>query len=945
MRSFFAPAVSGALLVGLLAAVAPASADVADVDVTGDLAAALDLPTGVSVSPASTSSAMVGVATRSFNDFPRAGGAGSYAVLSTGRATDLFNEDIPGAQPSTSFGGAPDRAAVSVTVPQGTTTSSGAAAKCLLVDVSMGTEERVHYFTQDIPGDNLSLKLNGVATEYAMHTGPRWFSQVTAPQQPVRYTVNAVQYWHGIDEEFERQPDDSAEPLLPDVTPFDHFTSVDTLEVPLSVNNGASEVTDDVVTLSVQDENNNSLDTVMLVDRVRLAPQCSTDSSAATGLFASRNFEITGHRGVNNTLTIDLIPETDQVERYDAADNGWFPTGEVDLRFRWYRSKNSCTSSDMADWLAINDADRQSFTPSIAEKGKCVLALVTGLKDGYRSETFPSPASTQWKATLPIQDGVFTNVDAPSISKAGDISVVRVNDQLTANNGLFTPRPDSYSYQWIADNVAISGETGQSYRVTASQAGKRIRVQVKAARLNFASLPALSAETNSVELLELDSTPAPTVSGSGRALDDLTAVPGVWQPDPVALTYQWYLDGALISGATSAVFRPQAGHVGKQISVYVTGRKSGYLPVTRQSPSVTVTQRSFVQAPVPLLQGSGYAGDQLTAVAGTWDPFVGPSYQWFADDVAISGANGSTYRPSPAQAGQQIHVVTTGTSAGYTTTSRQSEKVTVRLRQLVGTKPLIVGEPFVGSQLTAEPGTWEPSNVGMKYRWFANGAPIANATSRSFTLTEAQRGKQVSVELTATLVNYEDVVDRSDPVSVDIRRFMTQAPIIAGTLKVGGGVTAQQGAWLPTPTGATYEWYVGTTLVGRGGYLTIPPSAGGKSLRLVMRGTRMYYADATATATSGTVALAALTSSAPTVSGTARPKKVLKVNAGYWGPAPVTVRYQWFVGSKAIKGATKSSYRVAKSYRGKKIRARVTGTKTGYRTLVRYSAYKKIAKK
>ena len=95
------------------------------------------------------------------------------------------------------------------------------------------------------------------------------------------------------------------------------------------MNDGVDAVADDVITIAIQDENNNSLDTVMFIDRARLAPNCSTDQGADTGLFASRNFEIVGHRGVNNTLTIDLIPETDSIERYDAADNGWFPTGGV----------------------------------------------------------------------------------------------------------------------------------------------------------------------------------------------------------------------------------------------------------------------------------------------------------------------------------------------------------------------------------------------------------------------------------------------------------------------------------------------------------------------------------------------------------------------------------------------------------------------------------------
>lgn len=939
MRGFLIATVQVALLAGMLSTAGMASADVGDVDV--DLSSALDLPSGVSLDTDSTAGGMLGVTTRAFNDFPRAG-AGSYAVMSTGRATDLFNLDLPGRQPSTNFGGAPDRASISLTVPSGARTVSGETARCLLVDVSMGTEERVHYATENVPGDYLSVTLNGSSAEYAKHVGPRWFAQQTAAMAPVAYTVNAIKYWHGIDQEFERQPDDASAPLLAGVTPFDQFTSVDTLEVPLNANGDA---TDDVVTVSVQDVNNNSLDTVMLMDRVRLAPHCSNEQGAETGLFASRNFEIVGHRGVNNTLTIDLIPETDVIERYDSADNGWFPAGGVDLRFRWYRSMGSCTTSDMRQWEPIHDADRQSFTPKIAEKGKCILALVTGLKDGYRSETFPSPGATEWRATLPIQDGVFTSVEAPSISNESGGDAVRVNDVLAANHGVFTPRPDSYKYEWLADGSTISGESGRTYKVTPSQAGKRIRVRVTASRLNFVNLPALSGETNPVDLLNLESTPVPTISGSGRALDELSVVPGVWQPDPVALSYQWFVDGAVIAGATSPTYRTTPTQSGKAISVHVTGRKAGYVPVTRQSAPISITDRAFITAPTPQIQGTGLAGDSLTVVPGTWDPIVTPKYEWFADNVAISGAGGSSYRPTEAQQGQQIHVIATGSLPGYTTTSRQSLPITVSLRELVGPKPEIIGDPYVGTQVRVDAGTWNPSHATLKFRWLEDGTPIKGATDRYFMLTQAQAGKHVTVEVTATLTNYEKVVVESFPIVPQIRSFMTQAPRISGTPKVGSAVTAQQGGWLPTPSSTKYEWYIGNQSLGTGSYLMIPPAAAGQRLRLVMTGTRQHYTTATATATSGVVARATLTSSAPTIGGTARPGKVLRINRGFWGPSPVTLRYQWYVGTKAIARATRSSYKVPKKYRNKKIRVRVTGSKVGYTTVSRYSSYVKIAKK
>lgn len=938
MRHSIHALVAGALAAGALAAAqGGAVADVADVDPGGDFAAALDLPAGVTVSTSGTSSQMFGTTSRAFNDFPRRGGNDSYAVISTGRAIDLFNTNLPGLQPSTSFGGSPDRASMTLTV------ESNPSQQCLLLDVAMATEERVHTYTSNTPSDAAALRLNGQDQNFATHVGPRFFAQADVPMKPVFYSVNAIDYWHEINEEFERQPDDPDAPLLDAVTPFDHFASVDTLEVPLNVNEPALT---DTVTLSIEDANNNDLDSAMMVDRVRLAPTCSSSAGASTGIYPTRNFEIVGHRGVNNILTIDLIPETDDIERYDAADNGWFSAaGAVDLRFRWYRSKGTCTSGDMDDWIPVPDADRQTYSPTILDKGKCILALVTGLRDGYRSETFPSPGTSQWKSTLPIQNGVFTSEESPTISSPGGIETVRVGDVLTSSNGVFTPRPDSYEYQWFADGFQLSGETASTFKVGAAHAGKRIRVRVTAARLNFDDLPVLSVETPAVQLLDLTSAPVPTVSGSGRVAETLTVQPGTWQPDPVALTYQWSSDGVPITGGTKATYVPTAAQVGKQLVVSVTGTKAGYKSETKQSAPVRVVNQGF-SAPTPVIVGSGLVGDSLTISQGTWTPSPTTRlYQWYDDNGAISGATSSTYRPNDNQAGQHIYVEITGKLAGYVDTTVRSEPVAVGLRTFASASPVILGSPFVGSALTVNTRkeSWVPVPT-FTYQWFADGNEIVGATRNVFTPTGDERGKRLTVMVTGKRTGYATEVLESDPVDIDIRYFMTQAPRITGTARVDSRLTVNDGGWVPTPTATTFTWYAGTRQLGVGRSLTVPASAAGQQIKVVMAGSRTFYEPATAVAYTPRVAHGSLNAGSPRVSGSARPGKVVSGRV-LWGPRPVTLRYQWYVGSKAIKGATKSSYKIAKKHRNKKIRVRVIGTKSGYTSAVRYSAFVKVAKK
>jgi hypothetical protein len=71
---------------------------------------------------------------------------------------------------------------------------------------------------------------------------------------------------------------------------------------------------------------------------------------------------------------------------------------------------------------------------------------------------------------------------------------------------------------------------------------------------------------------------------------------------------------------------------------------------------------------------------------------------------------------------------------------------------------------------------------------------------------------------------------------------------------------------------------------------------------------------------------------APTVKakGTARVGTRLRATTGTWQPAPTRVRYQWLRDGKAIKRATKASYKVKAADRRHRLSVRVTVSRAGY---------------
>ena len=92
------------------------------------------------------------------------------------------------------------------------------------------------------------------------------------------------------------------------------------------------------------------------------------------------------------------------------------------------------------------------------------------------------------------------------------------------------------------------------------------------------------------------------------------------------------------------------------------------------------------------------------------------------------------------------------------------------------------------------------------------------------------------------------------------------------------------------------------------------------------------FAVSPSSAKSNTVTLGpgTLVSPQPVVNGTPAVGQVLSVAPGAWGPAPVTLGFQWLRDGVAIPGAAATTYRVTAEDAGRQLAVTVTGTKAGY---------------
>jgi len=349
---------------------------------------------------------------------------------------------------------------------------------------------------------------------------------------------------------------------------------------------------------------------------------------------------------------------------------------------------------------------------------------------------------------------VFSSTPAPTIT--GSLSI---GSELFAHPGAFVPEATAYTYQWLNGANPITGATSATYTITAADAGKTLRVSVTGTKSGYVPTVTTSAKVTAEKVLT--STPTPKISGTPKVGSTLTASAGKWAPKDVTLRYQWNRSGVAISGAKSAKYKLAGADLAANISVSVTGSKTGYTKVTAtSSTTAAVAPASLTAKPKPTITGKAIVGKVLTAHSGTWKPAtVTRGYQWKRAGIAIEGATASTYKLVADDIKSKITVTVTGSKLGYTTAGKTSAATaTVVGKPLTATPvPRITGAATVGTTLTASAGTWSPAPVELSYQWKRSGVVIGDATASSYQLVLADKGKKITVVVKGIKLGYASV--------------------------------------------------------------------------------------------------------------------------------------------------------------------------------------------
>ena len=377
----------------------------------------------------------------------------------------------------------------------------------------------------------------------------------------------------------------------------------------------------------------------------------------------------------------------------------------------------------------------------------------------------------------------------------------------------------SYTYQWLADDAAISGATGSSYTLVSGDRGKAIKARVSfnddagnAETLTSIATAAVAAANN-------PATGTPTISGTAQVGQTLTvSTTGIADADGLTnatFSYQWLADDAAISGATGSSYTLVSGDRGKAIKVRVSFTDDAGNAETLTSVATAAVAPPPLTASANQVPGSHDGSSTFTfQLRFSEEPHEDFSYVTLRDHAfTVTGGsieNASRLNP-PSNVGWEITVqpsgngsvtvvlpATTDCNAQGAICTGDGRKLSAALQVVVpGTAsqqqqnnpatgtPTISGTAQVGQTLTVSTtGIADAdglTNVSYTYQWLADDAAISGATGSSYTLVSGDRGKAIRVT-----VSFTDDAGNAETLTSVATAAVAPPPLTASASQVPG---------------------------------------------------------------------------------------------------------------------------------------------------------------
>ena len=389
-----------------------------------------------------------------------------------------------------------------------------------------------------------------------------------------------------------------------------------------------------------------------------------------------------------------------------------------------------------------------------------------------------------------------------------------------------------FSYQWLANDAEITGATSNTYTLVEADVGKAVKVRVifnddddNEETLTSPATAAVAAETAAPDAprslnVSPDDTGTLDASWEAPASDGGSAITGY--------KVQWKSGSEDYDGSTGSTRQAEITDPASRTHT-ITGLTDGVEYVVRviavndvgdgpPSDEATGTPRETTP---PELSTATVDGATLTltydeALDGNSEPSpdafsvnVGGTGR-AVDGVSVSGSSVILTLGSAVASGTTVTVSYTAPAdtaaprirdlAGNAAASFSNELVTnntPKPNSPATGQPTITGTAQVGETLTMETSAIDDAdgldNVGYSYQWLANGADITGATSSSYTLVDADKGKTIKVRVTfRDDRNHQESL--TSPATAAVTAAVDESAVWSATLTVGS-IGGFRGFW------------------------------------------------------------------------------------------------------------------------------------------------------
>lgn len=209
--------------------------------------------------------------------------------------------------------------------------------------------------------------------------------------------------------------------------------------------------------------------------------------------------------------------------------------------------------------------------------------------------------------------------------------------------------------------------------------------------------------------------------------------------------YQWTIGERSVSATDSYTVKPEDGGKTIKVTATATGNYKGSL-----SKEIEVAKTPFNGSVTITADKNAIGTDTvLTAKPSGFPNNVKYTYQWYNNSVEIADATGDNYTVKEGDKSLSVKVTLDSTTYEGSATSAAVEVGKTMLSGTLTIASSSTSAAKVGDTLTAKLNDTDISAENYTIAWLRDGTPITGANASTYTVATADKGKAITVQVTA----------------------------------------------------------------------------------------------------------------------------------------------------------------------------------------------------